>query len=358
MSSDLPIRPGLLGAEPYGAPTDPVPVRLNVNENPYSPPPEVVAAITAAVAGVAGEMNRYPDREALTLRQSLAEYVGVTADRIWPANGSNEIMQQILGVFGGPGRTVLSFAPTYSMYPVYARDSHTRYVTAGRRPDHSLDPDVVARALADEQPSVVVVASPNNPTGGVISSDEVVDLHDRVAPAGVLVVDEAYVEFAPDGSSAVQLLDALPNLIVTRTMSKAWGMAGLRLGYAVTSPAIVAALRIVRLPYHLSAISQAAAVAALTHRAQLLAPVSEVVHERDRFQEWLAARGIPFTPSEANFVLIGPLPDAHGVFTDLLADGVLIRETGGPGYLRASIGTPDENAELRRALASAWEGQT
>ena len=357
MSSDLPIRPGLVGAEPYGAPTDPVPVRLNVNENPCPPSAEVVAAITAAVAGVAGEMNRYPDREALTLRQTLAEYVGVTADRIWPANGSNEIMQQVLGVFGGPGRTMLSFAPTYSMYPVYARDSHTRYVTAGRRPDHSLDPDVVVRALADEQPSVVVVASPNNPTGGVISSDEVVDLHDRVAPAGVLVVDEAYVEFAPDGSSAVQLLDALPNLIVTRTMSKAWGMAGLRLGYAVTSPAIVAALRIVRLPYHLSAISQAAAVAALTHRAQLLAPVSEVVHERDRFQEWLAARGIPFTPSEANFVLIGPLPDAHGVFTDLLADGVLIRETGGPGYLRASIGTPDENAALRRALAAAWEGQ-
>lgn len=357
MSSDLPIRPGLVGAEPYGAPTDPVPVRLNVNENPCPPSAEVVAAITAAVAGVAGEMNRYPDREALTLRQTLAEYVGVTADRIWPANGSNEIMQQVLGVFGGPGRTMLSFAPTYSMYPVYARDSHTRYVTAGRGPDHSLDPDVVVRALADEQPSVVVVASPNNPTGGVISPDEVVDLHDRVAPAGVLVVDEAYVEFAPDGSSAVQLLDVLPNLIVTRTMSKAWGMAGLRLGYAVTSPAIVAALRIVRLPYHLSAISQAAAVAALAHRAQLLAPVSEVVHERDRFQEWLAARGIPFTPSEANFVLIGPLPDAHGVFTDLLADGVLIRETGGPGYLRASIGTPDENAALRRALAAAWEGQ-
>lgn len=348
--SGLPLRADLVGAVPYGAPVDPVPVRLNVNENPYAPDPAVVAAMTAAVADALGTANRYPDREALALRTALAQYVGgaVTAANVWPANGSNEVMHQILGAFGGPARTVLSFAPTYSMYPVYARDTMTRYVTATRRPDHSID--LGSGVVAEHRPSVVLVASPNNPTGGLLPVADLRTLHDQVRPFGVLVVDEAYVEFAGAGASAAGLVGELDRLVVVRTLSKALGMAGLRLGYAVTSPAIVDALRVVRLPYHLSGTTQAAAEVAVRHAATLLAPVAEVVAERQRLSAWLAEQGVPVAPSEANFVFVGPLPDAHQVFTDLLAAGVLVRETSVPGCLRVSVGTPEENEAFRAAL--------
>lgn len=350
--SDLPLRDDLVGAVPYGAPVDDVPVRLNVNENPYPPPPGVVAAMSDAVSAALATANRYPDREALALRDTLAAYVGngVTSANVWPANGSNEVMHQLLSAFGGPGRTVLSFTPTYSMYPVYARDTMTRYATAPRDAEFGIDRHTARAAVAEYLPSVVLVASPNNPTGGLLPADEVRALHADVAPAGVLVVDEAYVEFAT-AASAVALLGELDRLVVVRTMSKALGMAGLRLGYAVTSPQIVAALRIVRLPYHLSATTQAAAIAAVQHATELLTPVEEVRVERGKLQNWLAGRRIPATPSQANFVLVGPLPDPHRVFTELLATGVLVRETSVPGCLRISIGTQAENEALRTALA-------
>ena len=354
--SDLPLRADLVGEVPYGAPTDQVPVRLNVNENPYAPPAEVVAAMTAATADAIAAANRYPDREALALRHALADYVGVAPDQVWPANGSNEVMHQMLGALGGPGRTLVSFTPTYSMYPVYARDTNTRYVTAARRPDHTIDLAVAARVIESERPSVVVVASPNNPTGGLLSRGEVLRLHELVAPHGVLVVDEAYVEFAPPESSAVALLPALPRLVVLRTMSKAWGLAGLRVGYAVADAEVVAALRLVRLPYHLSALTQAAAAGALAYRDVLLAPVAEVISERDRLAAWLADHDVPAAPSQANFILMGPFADAPAVFAALLDRGVLVRETGGPGYLRASIGTPQENEALREALLDVLPG--
>ena len=349
--ADLPLRDDLVGESPYGAPTDDVPVRLNVNENPYSPPAAVVAAIAEAAAAAAEQINRYPDREVSALREALADYVGdgVTAADIWPANGSNEVMHQLLGAFGGPGRTCVSFAPTYSMYPVYARDTNTAFLTVPRHPDHSVDLDAARRLIEEVAPSVVVVASPNNPTGGVLTHDDVRALYGLTAP-GLLVVDEAYVEFAGPGSSAVPLLASMPNLVVLRTLSKAWGLAGLRLGYAVAAPAVVDALRLVRLPYHLSAITQAAATAALAHRGALLAPVPEVVAEREKLAGWLTQHGIPFAPSRANFILLGPLPDSHGTFEALRARGVLVRESAGPGHLRVSIGTPDENDALREAL--------
>ena len=349
--ADLPLREDLAGEQPYGAPTDDVPVRLNVNENPYPPPPEVVTAIAEAAAAAAVTVNRYPDREAWDLREALAAYVGdgVTAENIWPANGSNEVMHQLLGAFGGPGRTCVSFSPTYSMYPVYARDTNTAFLTAPRNPDHSVDLDAARLLIEEVAPSVVVVASPNNPTGGVLTHEEVRDLY-RLTTPGVLVVDEAYVEFAGPDSSAVPLLARMPNLVVLRTLSKAWGLAGLRLGYAVASPTVVDALRLVRLPYHLSAIAQAAATAALAHREELLAPVPEVVAEREALAGWLEQRGIPFAPSRANFILVGPLPDSRGTFEALRARGVRVRESAGPGHLRVSIGTPDENEVLREAL--------
>lgn len=348
--TDLPLRDDLVGEEPYGAPAYPVPVRLNVNENPYPPPAAVVADMTEAVARAVAGANRYPDREALELREALAAYVGVEPEQVWAANGSNEIMHQLLGAFGGPGRTLVSFTPTYSMYPVYARDTNTAYATGLRGPGHSIDLVAADDLIQRTRPTVVVVASPNNPTGGLLPEAELVALHQLVAPHGLLVIDEAYIEFATGSASAVALLDRLPRLVVLRTMSKAWGLAGLRLGYAVAEPRIIDALRLVRLPYHLSGVTQAAALAALRHRDVLLAPVAEVVSERRLLAEWLAARGIPAADSEANFVLIGPLDDSEGVFAGLRDRGVLVRESAGPGYLRVSIGTPQENMALREAL--------
>lgn len=352
--TDLPLRADLAGAVPYGAPVDPVPVRLNVNENPYAPDPEVVAEMGVAVSAALAAANRYPDREATALRDALATYVGAEVSRanVWPANGSNEVMHQLLGAFGGPGRTVLSFAPTYSMYPVYARDTMTGYVTTARRADHSIDIAAARDVLADVRPSVVLVASPNNPTGGLLPRADLVALHDTVAPTGLLVLDEAYVEFAGPGASAVDQLAGLDRLVVVRTLSKALGMAGLRVGYAVTSPPIVEALRIVRLPYHLSASTQAAAEVAVRHADRLLRPVPEVVAERAALTAWLTERGLPVSPSDANFLLVGPLPDAHRVFTELRGGGVLVRETSVLGCLRVSIGTPAENDELRAALGA------
>ena len=351
--ADLPLRADLIGEEPYGAPTDPVPVRLNVNENPYSPPPAVVAAIADRLAAAAADLNRYPDREALELRSALADYIGrgITSAQIWPANGSNEIMHQLLGAFAGPGRSLLTFSPSYSMYPVYARDTMTEFRSEPRAGDFSIDLELAAAVIAADPPAVVVAASPNNPTGTPLAHDDIRQLHELVAPTGVLVIDEAYAEFAAT-PAALDLLPELDRLVVVRTLSKAFGLAGLRLGYAVAQPAIVDALRIVRLPYHLSATTQAAAVAALEFSDALLAPVAEVVSQRTELAQWLTGHEIPVAESQANFLLIGPLSDASAVFAGLREQGVLVRETPIPGCLRVSIGTPTENQAFREAFAA------
>jgi histidinol-phosphate aminotransferase len=364
--ADLPLRDELRGEQPYGAPQLDVEVRLNVNENPYPPSEAVVAGIAAAVAEAARTLNRYPDRDAVALRAALAEYlngdggIGLEVDQVWPANGSNEIMLQLLQAFGGPGRAVLSFAPTYSMYPEYARDSHTRWVAGQRAADFTVD---VAHALAEIErhaPSVVLLASPNNPTGTALPLD-VIEAICTAAP-GVVVVDEAYGEFRRAGTpSALALLPAYPRLVVTRTMSKAFALAGGRLGYLAASAAVVDAVRIVRLPYHLSAVSQAVASTALAHAPELLARVGELRAERDATVDWLRSVGLRAADSDANFVLFGTFPrvgaaglpcalDRHAVWQGLLDRGVLIRETGPDGWLRVSVGTPAEMAAFRRAL--------
>jgi histidinol-phosphate aminotransferase len=352
----LPLREELRGAVPYGAPQLDVDVQLNTNENPYPPSSSTVAAIAAAAAVAAAGLNRYPDRECLDLRADLARYlsadtgVPLTAEQLWPANGSNEIMQQLLQAFGGPGRTALSFAPTYSMYPEYARNTHTRWVTGRRNADFSLDL-AHARALITElQPSVVFLASPNNPTGTALAPADVEQLLE-VSP-GIVVIDEAYAEFRRSGvPSACRLLAAHPRLVVTRTMSKAFALAGGRLGYLAASPAVVDAVRIVRLPYHLSSISQAVARAALAHSAELLATVDRLRAERDATVAWLRGRGLQVADSDANFVLFGTFSDRHAVWQGLLDRGVLIRETGPDGWLRVSIGTTEEMQAFRLALA-------
>ena len=351
----LPLRDELRGESPYGAPQLDVPVALNVNENPYPPSERVVDEIGAAAAVTARTLNRYPDRDAVALRADLAAYltadggVGIAAEQVWAANGSNEVMLQLLQAFGGPGRTAVSFAPTYSMYPEYARDTHTRWVVGQRAADFGLDLDHVRAVLAREQPSVVLLASPNNPTGTALPLADIKAILDTAS--GVVIVDEAYGEFRRAGvPSALTLLPTSPRLIVTRTMSKAFALAGGRLGYLAASPAVVEAVRIVRLPYHLSAMSQAVARVALANADELLHAVDELRAERDRTVDWLRSVGLQAADSDANFVLFGTFADRHAVWQGLLDRGVLIRETGPDGWLRVSVGTPDEMAAFRRAL--------
>ena len=347
----LPLRPELVGEVPYGAPQLDVPVQLNVNENPYPPNETVVTEIAAAVATAARSMNRYPERDALALRADLARYLGhdLTAEQVWAANGSNEVMLHVLQAFAGPGRAVLSFAPTYSMYPEYARDTHSTWRTAPRRDDFTLDVDAARAAVAEHQPAVVLLASPNNPTGTAIDLGTVAAIAD-VAP-GVVVVDEAYFEFARDGTpSALELLPAYRRLAVTRTMSKAFAFAGGRLGYLAAAPEFVDALRIVRLPYHLSSVTQAVARVALAHADSMLAAVDRLRVARDDVAGWLRAAGLQVAESDANFVLFGRFADRHAVWQGLLDRGVLVREVGPPGWLRVSAGTPEEMAAFKRAL--------
>jgi len=351
----LPLRDELRGEVPYGAPQLDVPVQLNVNENPYGPSEAVVAEVATAVAEATRRLNRYPDRDAIALRADLAAYltadggVGLSVDQVWAANGSNEVMLQLLQAFGGPGRTAVSFAPTYSMYPEYARDTHTNWVVGRRAEDFAIDLPHALSVLAAERPSVVLLASPNNPTGTALPLADVRAIHD--ACDAVVVIDEAYGEFRRSGvPSALSLLPECPRLVVTRTMSKAFALAGGRLGYLAASSAVVDAVRIVRLPYHLSAVTQAVARVALAHADGLLAKVDELRAERDRTVTWLREGGYTVADSDANFVLFGTFADRHAVWQGLLDRGVLIRETGPDGWLRVSIGTPEEMSAFRRAL--------
>ncbi len=356
----LPLRPELVGVEPYGAPQLDVPVLLNVNENPYAPSDAVVADVAAAVADATRGLNRYPDREFLDLRADLAAYLAVEAgvrrepEQVWAANGSNEIMLHVLQAFGGPGRTALSFAPTYSMYPEYARDTHTAWVAGRREEDFTLDVEHARATIAAHAPSVVLLPSPNNPTGTALPPDTVRAVLDAAAdvPGGcVVVVDEAYGEFRRAGTpSALELLDEHPHLAVTRTMSKAFGLAGARVGYLSASRALVDALRVVRLPYHLSAVTQAVARAALRHAPELMAQVGSLRAERDALVAWLRGTGFEAVDSDANFVLFGRFDDRDAVWQGLLDRGVLVRVTGPDGWLRVSVGTPAETAAFTDAL--------
>jgi len=351
-----PLRPELQGVAPYGAPQLDVAVQLNTNENPYGPSPTVIADIAASVAQASAQLNRYPDRDFDDLRDALAAYlaaesgVALAREQIWAANGSNEVMLHLLQAFGGPGRVAMSFAPTYSMYPEYARDTHTEWVQGRRHEDFSFDLEHAAALIAEHRPSVVLLPSPNNPTGTALPHEVIGTLAELVGE-GVLVIDEAYAEFRREGTpSAFELLADYPNLVVTRTMSKAFAAAGLRLGYLGADARICDALRVVRLPYHLSTTTQATALASLRHADELLGAVASLRAERDALVVWLRESGFEVADSDANFVLFGRFDNRHAIWGGLLDHGVLIREVGPDGWLRVSIGTPEEMDAFKRAL--------
>jgi len=350
--ADLPIRDDLRGRSPYGAPQIDVPVRLNTNENPHPPSPELAADLAEAVRRDALTLNRYPDRDALALRADLAAYLGhgLTPDQVWAANGSNEILQQILQVFGGAGRSAMGFEPSYSMHPIITVGTATEWIPGARDEHFGIDPDEAVAAIERHRPDVVFLTSPNNPTGTALPLEVI----ERVAAAapGMVIVDEAYFEFARAGTpSALTLLPGNPRLIVTRTMSKAFAMAGTRLGYLAAHPAVVEALLLVRLPYHLSTLTQAAARVALAHAKELLGTVDALRAERDATVDWLRAQGLDVADSDANFVLFGRFADRRAVWQELLEHGVLIREVGPPEWLRVTIGTGEEMAAFRAALS-------
>ncbi len=349
----MPLREDLRGQSPYGAPQLDVPVQLNTNENPHPPSEALIDDVAAAVAEAAAALHRYPDRDAVALRTDLADYLtrqtgtALTVDNLWAANGSNEILQQLLQAFGGPGRSALGFEPSYSMHPILASGTRTDWLPTPRRADFTIDADAAVRAIAEAAPDLVFIASPNNPTGHSIPPQ---DLRAIVEAApGIVIVDEAYAEFS-SVPSAVELIAEFPTkLVVSRTMSKAFAFAGGRLGYFAAAPAMVEAVLLVRLPYHLSALTQAAARAALRHADDTLGTVAALAAERDRVSARLAELGFTVVPSDANFVLFGGFAESAASWQRYLDRGVLIRDIGIPGYLRTTIGLPAENDALLAA---------
>ncbi|WP_129661982.1 histidinol-phosphate transaminase [Rothia uropygialis] len=352
--NSLPLRDDLRGRSPYGAPMLEVPYALNVNENTHPVPVEVVDAITDGVREAAKTLNRYPDRDFVELRSELAAFLGheLRMENLWAANGSNEILQQILQVFGGPGRSVMSFVPTYSMYPLLASGTNTAFIEGERADDFSLTAESAARQVAEARPEVTILCSPNNPTGTGLDLDVVEAVYEAASSFnGIVVVDEAYAEFARDPRrTALTLLPGRQRLIVTRTMSKAFAFAGARLGYFAADPSVVDAIMLVRLPYHLSAITQATALAALRHRGQLLANVENIKAQRDRIVDHLRRLGLTPASSDSNFVFFGGVRDSHGLWKDLLEDGVLIRDVGIAGHLRVTAGTEEETTAFLDSL--------
>lgn len=351
----LPLRNDLRGKSPYGAPQLAVPVQLNTNENPHPPSQALVDDVVRSVRDAAANLHRYPDRDAVALRADLAAYLsartgtGVGTENIWAANGSNEVLQQLLQAFGGPGRSAMGFVPSYSVHPILAEGTHTEWLQAVRADDFSLDIDAALAAIADRRPDVVLVTSPNNPTGQSSSLPDLRRLLDAVP--GILILDEAYGEFSAQ-PSAVRLIAEYPStLVVSRTMSKAFAFAGGRLGYLVATPAVIDAMLLVRLPYHLSSVTQAAARAALRHADDTLASVATLVTERLRVAKTLQHIGFRVIPSDANFLLFGQFGDAAATWQRYLDAGILIRDVGIPGYLRASTGLAAENDAFLDASA-------
>jgi len=337
---------------------DPVTYALNVNENTHPVPPEVRQAILSHISRALETINRYPDREFTALREALASYATsshrqgtLDASMVWAANGSNEVIQQVLQAFGGQGRSVLGFPPSYSMHPIIAESTGTTWSVGSREQDFSLTPAGVESAIRLTRPDVVFLCAPNNPTGTPVSLETIEAAYD--ATEGIVLVDEAYVEFHSEGSlTASELLPGRERLLVSRTMSKAFAFAGARVGYLLADPAVIDALRLVRLPYHLSGITQAAALGALENAEVMLGMVDDIRQQRDRLLQELPGLGYTVCESQANFVLFGGVENPKALFEQLLGHDILIRDVGIPHHLRATAGTEAETSYFLETLAT------
>jgi histidinol-phosphate aminotransferase len=348
--NDLPIRDRLKGRTPYGAPQLHVPVALNVNENTHEIPEDILIDIISRLAQSLREINRYPDREFTNLRSSLAAYLGnsLSEENLWAANGSNEVLQQIFMAFGGPGRKALTFSPTYSMYSLIAQSTDTQYIEEARDSRYELSVDSVVSAIQNHNPDIVIICSPNNPTGTPVELAVIEAAY--AATNGILVIDEAYAEFSLNENSALSLLDGRERLLISRTMSKAFSFAGARVGYLAADAAVCDAMRLVRLPYHLSALTQAAAEAALSHSARMLATVADIRDQRDRLYVALQDIGLDPYRSDANFILVGGIANPNETWQALLDRGILVRNVGIPNTLRITAGTEAETTAVIEAI--------
>ncbi len=350
MSAVPPVRPDLNLAEGYHSPQVEAEVRLNTNESPFAPPDAWREELLAALEDVS--FNRYPDRPATELRQAVADLHAVTPEEVFCANGSNEVLQCLLLAFGGPGRRALVFEPTYALHSHISRITGTEVVEGSRDDDFRIDPHHAEAELAAQRPDITFLCSPNNPTGRAEPPGTVARV--CAAAPGLVIVDEAYGQFSP--SSALELRGpANPGLVVTRTFSKTWAMAGARLGYLVADPAVVTACEGVVLPYHLSAQTQLAGLLALRHVPEMEARVARISEERGRVAAALGDLPVDSWPSDANFILFRPRDrDADEVWRSLLARSILIRNCaswdGLRGCLRVTVGTAEENDRFLHAL--------
>jgi histidinol-phosphate aminotransferase len=350
MSSNLPEPTDNLGSlHGYHSPQVDVEVRLNTNESPYSPPAEWVGSVVAEIERI--EFNRYPDRNALELRGALAELHGVATDNVFVANGSNEVLQTLFLTYGGPGRAAAVFEPTYAMHGQIGRLTSTAVAVGERSADFLLDLTEVKRVLDDARPTLTFVCSPNNPTGRAEPKSTVEEILD-LAP-GLVVVDEAYAQFS--SWTALDLVADDRPLVVTRTYSKTWSMAGFRIGYLVGPAAIVAELHKRALPYHLDALKQAAGRLALQFRPAMEERVGALVGERDRLSARLTDLAVETWPSDANFLLFRPAhKNGDEVWQALVDRSVLVRNCGSwprlENCLRVTIGTPAEDDRFLAAL--------
>jgi histidinol-phosphate aminotransferase len=351
----LPLVDRLTGLAPYGAPQVPAKATLNTNENPYSLSPTLSKAIATRIEESARNLNRYPDRDANALREALADFInsqsatGFTANNIWAANGSNEIIQSLFLAFGKNG--AIGFTPSYSMHPLIAQVVDCKWRNGTRRTDFSLDIAVAQAEIKESGPSLTFITTPNNPTGSSVTIAEILQLAEIVP--GLLVIDEAYAEFS-DEQSAVTLIAANPKIVVIRTMSKAFSFAGARVGYLVADPVVISALFLVRLPYHLSSLTQAAAEVALAHQSELLENVDRLIAAREELRQALIALGLTVTPSKANFLLFSGFDiPAPQLWQKLLDKGVLIRDVGLSAHLRVTVGNEAENKLFVESLTQA-----
>ena len=348
----LPLRPHLSDLAPYGAPQVDAVAALNTNENPFALPQALTDAITKDISRVAATLNRYPDRDALSLRAALANYVNNQSStdfspaQIWAANGSNEIIQSLFLACGSQG--AIGFVPSYSMHPLIAKVTSTNWIDGKREGDLSLDVESAINQIEKNPQGLTFITSPNNPTGEALTIDEIERIAQHVS--GLLVVDEAYAEFSEE-VSAVTLIAQYPHVVVIRTMSKAFAFAGARVGYLVAHQSVIDAMMLVRLPYHLSTLTQSAALVALEFKDELLSGVRELIVQRDLVSTALTEIGLTVLPSQANFLLFtGFSMSSKDLWKSMLDRGILIRDVGLSGYLRTTIGTADENKKFLSAL--------
>jgi histidinol-phosphate aminotransferase len=352
MSAPIPPRGDLSALEGYHSPQLDVSVRLNTNESPFAPPPEFVERWLAEVRDA--PLNRYPDRGARALRDALAKQVGQPAERLFCANGSNEVLQTLLLTYGGPGRRIVTFEPTYALHSHIARITGTEVVSGERADDFTIDVGSARTLIAEAQPTIVFACSPNNPTGTVEPQATIAALLD--ATDGFVVVDEAYGEFAP--RSSLDAVDDGGRLIVVRTYSKVWSLAAVRLGFAVAPTAVVEELEKVVLPYHLSVPTQEAGRVALDWSDEMAARVEQLVRERERILAVMrAVPGITVFDSGANFILFRVHGSGRALWERLVSHSVLVRDCSSwprlAECLRVTVGTPEENDAFLEALQAS-----